>query len=175
VVMLVALLIVPFTTLLPIFARDILAVGAAGQGLLLTGMGVGALASAVAIASFGDRMPRGMFMLGGAALYGLSVVAFAMSPWFRLSMILMIVIGVANVFCNALVQTVIQTYSPSEFRGRTMAIFQLSNVVMTGGSMVLGALATLFGTQLAVGLMGACGALMMLVIHTLLPRAWRIR
>ena len=90
-------------------------------------------------------------------------------------MVLMVVIGVANVFCNALVQTVIQTYSPGEFRGRTMAIFQWSNVVMTGGSMLLGVLATLFGTQLAVGLMGASGALMMLVIHLLLPRAWRIR
>ncbi len=45
VVMLVALLIVPFTTLSPIFARDILSVGAAGQGLLLTAMGVGALSS----------------------------------------------------------------------------------------------------------------------------------
>ena len=56
VVMLVALLIVPFTTLLPIFARDILSVGATGQGLLLTAMGVGALSSAVTIASLGDRM-----------------------------------------------------------------------------------------------------------------------
>jgi len=175
VVMPVALLIVPFTTLLPIFARDILSVGAAGQGLLLTGMGVGALASAVVIASFGDRMTRGLFMLGGAAVYGLTVVAFAASPWFRVSIILMVVIGVANVFCNALVQTVIQTYSPSQFRGRTMAIFQLSNVVMTFGSMLLGTLATVVGTQWAVGLMGAAGALVMLMIHITMPRAWRIR
>jgi len=175
VVMLVALLIVPFTTLLPIFARDILSVGAAGQGLLLTGMGVGALGSAVVIASLGDRMMRGLFMLGGAALYGLSVVGFAASPWFRVSMVLMVIIGVANVFCNALVQTVIQTYSPAKFRGRTMAIFQLSNVVMTIGSMLLGTLATALGTQWAVGLMGAAGALMMLFVHVTLPRAWRIR
>jgi len=175
VVMLVALLIVPFTTLLPIFARDILSVGAVGQGLLLTGMGVGALGSAVVIASLGDRMMRGLFMLGGAALYGLSVVGFAASPWFRVSMVLMVIIGVANVFCNALVQTVIQTYSPAKFRGRTMAIFQLSNVVMTIGSMLLGTLATALGTQWAVGLMGAAGALMMLFVHVSLPRAWRIR
>ncbi|HEY1232330.1 MAG TPA: MFS transporter [Candidatus Binatia bacterium] len=175
VVMLVALLIVPFTTLLPIFARDILSVGAAGQGLLLTAMGVGALSSAVAIASLGDRMTRGLFMLGGAALYGVAVVGFAASPWFRISMLLMVIIGVANVFCNALVQTVIQTYSPSKFRGRTMAIFQLSNVVMTFGSMLLGSLATAFGTQWAVGLMSAVGALMVLLIHVTMPRAWRIR
>jgi len=175
VAMLASLFIVPFTTLLPIFARDILGVGAAGQGLLLTGMGIGALGSAVIIASFGDRLPRGMFMLGGAALYGVGVVAFAASPWFQLSMLLMIVIGLANVCCHALVQTVLQTYSPPEFRGRTMSLFQLSNVVMTAGSIVLGALATLAGTQWAVALMGGAGALALLAVHLTLPRAWRIR
>jgi predicted MFS family arabinose efflux permease len=82
--MLAALFIVPFTTLLPVFARDILHVGASGQGLLLTGMGVGALGSAVAIAGFGDRMPRGKVMLGGVALYGIGAALFALSPWFRL-------------------------------------------------------------------------------------------
>jgi MFS family permease len=175
VVMLASLFIVPFTTLLPIFARDILGVGASGQGLLLTGMGIGALGSAVIIASFGDRLARGKFMLGGAALYGLGVVAFAASPWFQLSMLLMIVIGLANVCCHALVQTVIQTYSPPEFRGRTMSMFQLSNVVMTAGSILIGALATLAGTQWAVALMGGMGVVAMLAIHFALPKAWHIR
>jgi MFS family permease len=175
VVMFASLFIVPFTTLLPIFARDILDVGATGQGLLLTGMGVGALGSAVIIAFFGDRMPRGIFMLGGAMLYGISVVAFSASPWFPLSMVLMVIVGFANVYCHALVQTVIQTYSPAEFRGRTMSIFQLSQVVMTVGSMLIGALATLAGTQWAVVLMGAAGAVAMFGIHLALPRAWRIR
>jgi MFS family permease len=175
VVMFASLFIVPFTTLLPIFARDILAVGASGQGLLLTGMGIGALGSAVVIASFGDRMPRGIFMLGGAMLYGCGVIAFAASSWFHLSMVLMIVIGLANVCCHALVQTVIQTYSPPEFRGRTMSIFQMSNVVMTVGSMLLGALATLAGTRWSVALMSAAGAMMMGVIYFCLPRARYIR
>jgi MFS family permease len=175
VVMFASLFIVPFTTLLPIYARDILKVGASGQGLLLTGMGVGALGSAVVIASFGDRMPRGIFMLGGAALYGLGVMAFAASPWFHLSIGLMIVIGLANVCCHALVQTVIQTYSPPEFRGRTMSIFQISNVVMTVGSMLIGAFATVAGTQWAVALMGAAGVLAIFGIHLALPSAWRIR
>jgi MFS family permease len=175
VVMFASLFIVPFTTLLPVFARDILGVGASGQGLLLTAMGVGALATAVIIASFGDRMPRGLFMLGGVALYGISVVAFAGSPWFQLSMVLMVVIGFANVCSHALVQTVIQTYSPSEFRGRTMSVFHMSNVVMTVGSMLIGALATISGTRAAVALMGAAGALAMLAIHLALPRARHIR
>ncbi|HET7005380.1 MAG TPA: MFS transporter [Candidatus Binatia bacterium] len=173
--MLAALFIVPFTTLLPVFARDILQVGASGQGLLLTAMGIGALGSAVMITGFGDRMPRGKIMLGGVATYGLGVAAFAFSPWFQMSMFLMIIIGFANVCSHALVQTVIQTYSLPEFRGRTIALFHMSQVVMTVGSMIIGSLAALSGTQWAVVLMGSVGALAMLGIHLLLPRAWHIR
>ena len=175
VVMFASLFIVPFTTLLPIFARDILDVGATGQGLLLTAMGVGALGSAIIIAFIGDRIPRGIFMLGGVALYGLSVVAFAASPWFNLSMALMVMVGFANVCSHALVQTVIQTYSPSEFRGRTMAIFHMSNVVMTLGSMLIGALAVAWGTPWATISMGLAGTLAMLAIHVVLPAARHIR
>ncbi len=173
--MFASLFIVPFTTLLPVFARDILGVGATGQGLLLTAMGVGALGSAVIIASFGDRMPRGIFMLGGVVLYGLSVVAFSASPWFQLSMALMVIVGVANVSSHALVQTVLQTYSPPEYRGRTIALFHMSQVVMTIGSMIIGSLAAVCGTQWAVALMGGTGALAMVAIHMALPGAWRIR
>jgi MFS family permease len=114
-------------------------------------------------------------MLGGVTLYGVSVVGFATSPWFELSMALMVVVGFANVCSHALVQTVIQTYSPSEFRGRTMSLFHMSNVVMTVGSMLIGALATLLGTQTAVAMMGAAGALAMVAIHLALPRARHIR
>ena len=175
VVMFASLLIVPFTTLLPVFARDILDVGASGQGFLLTAMGIGALGSAMMIATFGDRMPRGLFMLGGVALYGVSVVAFAASPWFHLSMVLMVVVGFANVCSHALVQTVIQSYAPAEFRGRAIALFHMSQVVMTVGSMAIGSLAAVSGTEWAVVLMSTAGVLAMLVIHFVLPRAWSIR
>jgi MFS family permease len=175
VTMFASLFIVPFTTLLPVFARDILAVGSTGQGFLLTAMGIGALGSAVIIATFGDRMPRGLFMLGGVALYGLSVVAFAASPWFQLSMMLMVIVGFANVCSHALVQTVIQTYSPPEFRGRAIALFHMGQVVMTVGSMAIGSLAALCGTEWSVVLMGIAGTLAMIGIHFALPRAWQIR
>jgi MFS family permease len=173
--MFASLFIVPFVALLPVFARDILAVGASGQGLLLTAMGVGALGSAVSIAFFGDRMPRGIFMLGGVTLYGLGVVAFAASPWFNLSMVLMVIVGFANVCSHALVQTVLQTYSPPEFRGRTIALFHMGQVVMTVGSMLIGVLAALWGTQWAVASMSVAGALAMLAIHIILPRTRHIR
>jgi MFS family permease len=170
-----SLFIVPFTTLLPVFARDLLGVGATGQGGLLTAMGLGALCSAVLLASLGDRLPRGLCMLGGVTVYGLSVVAFAASSSFRLSLALMMLVGLAHVSSHALVQTVIQTYSPSAFRGRTMALFQMSTVVLTLGSTLAGTLAALVGARWAVAAMGAAGALLTITIGVALPRARRIR
>jgi predicted MFS family arabinose efflux permease len=175
IVMFVSLLIVPFTTLLPVFARDILQVGATGQGLLLMAMGVGALCSAVLIASVGDRLPRGMLMLGSVTLYGFIIVMFAASHWFWLSMILMVIVGLCHVHSHALVQTIIQSYSPSEFRGRTMAIFHMSQVVMTVGAMLFGALSTILGAEWAVASMGVFGALIMIGISLALPAARFIR
>lgn len=175
VVMLASLFISPFSTLLPVFARDILKVGVTGQGLLLTGMGVGALCSAVLIATFGDRLPRGMIMLVGVMLYGLTIVAFAVSPWFELTMGLMVFIGLFHVTSHALVQTVIQGYSPSEFRGRTISVFQQNHFMLTVGSMLLGFMASLWGAQWALALMGLTGTVSMIMILVTLPSARHIR
>jgi MFS family permease len=175
IVMCASLFIMPFTTLLPVFARDLLGVGATGQGGLLTAMGLGALCSAALLASVGDRLPRGLLMLGGVTMYGLSVVAFAVSPSFRLSLGLMTLVGMAHVSSYALVQTVIQTYSPSAFRGRTMAIFHMSSVVVTLGSMLAGMLATLMGARWGVASMGAVGALIIVATGVALPRTRLIR
>jgi MFS family permease len=162
-------------TLLPVFARDILGVGATGQGLLLSAMGVGALSSSVLIASIGDRLPRINLMLGGVTAYGIIIVAFAASPWLNLSVILMVIVGIVHVTSHALAQIVIQTYSPAEFRGRTMALFHMTHVVLLAGGILIGALSSLIGAEWAVASMGAAGALTMGAIYIALPRARQIR
>ena len=170
-----SLFIIPFTTLLPVFARDILEVGPGGQGFLLSAMGVGAFCSAVLIASLGDQLPRGILMLAGVTLYGLSVALFAASPWFPLSVALMLIVGLFHVSSHALVQTVVQTYTASEFRGRTMGMFQQSHVVLMLGSLVLGGLASVWGAQQAMAAMGIAGALASVAIFLLVPIAKTIR
>ena len=167
--------VAPFTTLLPVFARDLLRIGATGQGMLLTAMGVGALCSAIIIASVGDKLPRGMLMLGSVMLYGCILMIFAASPWYKLSLLMMMIAGLCHVHSNALVQTVIQFHSPSEFRGRTMALFYMNRVVIVVGSMLIGALSSLLGAQWAVALMGAVGTLAMIIIYVTIPRARLIR
>ncbi len=170
-----AIFILPFATLLPVFARDILEVGPTGQGLLLTAMGVGAFCSSVLVASIGDRLPRGMLMLGGVTLYGVTVIAFANSPWFPLSIALMVIAGVFHVSTHTLTQIVVQTYTPSEFQGRTMAVLQQTHVIQMAGGMVLGSVALWLGAQTAITSMSMLGLLAVGSIFLLVPAARRIR
>ena len=175
IVVFASLFIIPFMTLLPVFARDILKVGANGQGLLLSAMGVGALFSSVLLASFGDRLPRINLMLGGVTLYGIIIVAFAASPWFELSLVLMGIVGIVHVTSHALAQTVIQTYSPSDFRGRTMAVFHMTHVVLLVGGIFIGAFSSLVGAQWAAASMSIVGALAVMGIYLAMPSARLIR
>ncbi len=174
VVSIAMLLLIPFSTLLPVFARDILQVGAKGQGLLLTSMGIGALFSSVLVAFLGDRMPRGIVMIGGVALYGVLVVIFSASSSFPLSIVLMFVIGLCHVTSHALIQTVIQSYSPPEFRGRTMSLFHMTQVILVIGAMFLGGLASFVGARWAAASMSLTGTLLMVAIFVLMPRASKI-
>jgi len=137
-------------------------------------MGLGALCSAVLLASFGDRLPRGLLMLGGVTVYGLSVVAFAASPSFRLSLGLMTIVGLAHVSSHALVQTVVQTYSRPPPRADDS---HLSHEFgrPDACSMLAGTLAALVGARWAVASMGAAGALLMVTIGVALPRVRLIR
>lgn len=168
-------LLIPFTTLLPVFARDILRVGAQGQGILLTCMGVGALFSSIFVAFLGDRLPRGLFMIGGVGVYGILLAIFSASSSLTLSMALMFMIGLCHVTSHALIQIIIQSYSPSEFRGRTMAIFHMTQVILVIGAMFIGSLAALVGARWATTSLSVLATAAMIAIFGLIPRARRIK
>jgi predicted MFS family arabinose efflux permease len=170
----VCTLMFPFTTLLPVFARDLLGVGAEGQGFLLAAMGLGALASAATIAVAGHRMARGRVMIDSSLVYGLTLVVFAASPWYSLSIVAMIVAGLCHVHANALVHTVVQSHSPPAYRGRTMALFNMAQMLSTAGSMLIGLLAAVLGSRGAVAAMGIVGALAIVMLAWRMPRARRI-
>jgi MFS family permease len=175
ILMLASFFAVPFSTLLPIFAKDILHAGATGQGLLLTGMGIGALLSSILIASLGNRLPKGRFMVGGAFTYGALLIVFAASHWLVVSVVLMVVIGLVNVWCNALVQTVVQANAPSEIRGRVMGVYQQRDLAVTAGSMLIGALAAASSAPAAVAAMGAACAVGAATIALAIPHVRTIR
>lgn len=87
----------------------------------------------------------------------------------------MLVAGLFHVSSHALIQTVIQAYSPSELRGRMMALFQQSQVINTVGGMLAGLLATMWSALWAIGSMGLMCTVCVVGIATSFPRARFIR
>jgi MFS family permease len=164
-----------FTTLLPVFARDVLGVGPAEQGFLLTGQGLGALISAFMIASLGDTMPKGKLMIAGVTLYGLLEICFSASHWFPLSVALMFLVGTCHVAANALIQTIIQGHSSAPMRGRVLASWQQVQVAMMLGGLLAGAAASVWGAPITVAAMGMACSLGAISVFLALPHVRTIR
>ena len=164
-----------FTTMLPVFARDVLEVGPSGQGILLTGMGIGALTAAFCVASVGEKLPKGAVIIASSALYGLTVIAFSQSPWFPVSFLLMVASGVANVSCATVTQTVAQGHAAPEMRGRVMGVYQQTHTLMVLGGILAGALAATWGGPTSLMFMGGALVAAALTILALIPDIRAIR
>jgi len=152
----------PYTSLMPVFALDVLHVGPSGQGLLLTAAGVGALLGAVTVASLGNAGRQGLLMLIGATVFGVSTFWFAVSAWFPLSLFLMGINGLSADSYATQAQSLLQTYTPPEFRGRVMGVYLMNRGLVPMGSLLIGSLAEAFGAPRAVELMGSLCALLAL-------------
>jgi hypothetical protein len=138
-------------------------------------MGVGAVLSAFFVATVGDDLPKGLLMVAGVTLYGLSMVGFAASSWLLLSLGLMLIVGICNVMSNTLIQTVLQAQSAPEMRGRVMGVYQQHQVLIALGGLAAGALATVCGAPLTVGGFGAACAFGALLIWIVVPHVRTIR
>lgn len=162
-------LAMPFTSLFPLFAVDILKVDAVGQGLLLSSLGVGALAGALAIASRKGG-PIGKTMLLGAIAFGLALCFFAYSPWMVFSMAMTFVAGVANTTFTTQNQTAVQLMAPSHLRGRILSIYLTNRALTPIGTSLAGILATFFGGPGAVLIMGLSTIALVVVLWAAVPR-----
>jgi MFS family permease len=147
------------TALLPVFARDILHVGAEGFGILRAGPAVGATVVALWLAAHPLRKKAGLYMFAGVALFGLATCVFAVSQSLWLSVAALAVLGGADMLSVYVRQTLIQLVTPDPMRGRVAAV----SSVFIGASNELGefesgVVARLFG-PVGAALFGGVGAL----------------
>lgn len=159
----------PFTSLMPVFAVDILKVGVSGQGLMLTAVGVGALTGAVVVASQGKSQAKGVYLLGASTLFGVSLVLFSRSPWLAMAVGFGFLAGFFNTAYTTQTQTALQMLAPDHMRGRIMSIYLLDRGLVPLGSILAGALAQYFGAPTAVAVMGGAVAVCTLVIALAVP------
>lgn len=146
-----SLLVIPYLALMPIFARDVLHIGAAGLGLLMGSAGAGALGGALTLATFGPVEKKGFAAFASAGAGSLAILGFALSKSAALSCVLLMAAGWSMITQMATVNALIQTDVPDELRGRVMSIY---TAVFLGfipiGNLVVGALASVTGAPLAI-------------------------
>ncbi|MDR3513623.1 MAG: MFS transporter [Caulobacteraceae bacterium] len=138
------------TALLPVFARDVLAVGAQGFGILRASPALGAACVAVVLASRPIRRRAGLVMFAGVALFGAATVVFALSKWLVLSVAALAVLGGADMLSVFVRQTLVQLVTPDAMRGRVGAV----STLFVGASNELGE----FESGVAARFLGAVGA-----------------
>ena len=153
-----------YYAMLPIFARDILGVGATGLGFLMSASGVGALFGLLAVAVLGDFKYKGWLLLGSCFLFGIMLIFFAVSPWYPLSLALLVGAGAASAVYDATMATALQIIVPDEIRGRVLGAYVLTWGMAPLGSAQAGAVADLMGASLAVAIGGAIAGVYALTI-----------
>lgn len=147
------------TALLPVVAKDILAVDAWGLGLLRAASAVGALMMAATLTRWPLQSRVGHKLFVSVVIYGLAVVAFGLSESFWLSMLALMVLGAADNISVVVRGALAQLETPNEMRGRVSAVsFTFINISSQIGQLETGLAAAAFGTVPAI-LLGGFGAI----------------
>ena len=144
----------PYFSMVPIYARDIFKLEETGLALLMGTAGCGALLAALLVAYLGDFRRKGWFVLGGAIMFGLCIVGFALSSRLTLSLMFLLGVGFSLVVSVALINTLLQKLVTDQMRGRVMSMFILSFLgTLPIGNIIAGTASNHFGPQptLAVG------------------------
>jgi len=155
-----AVMLAGATALIPVFARDILQVGAEGLSVLAAAPAVGAGAIAIFFAFKPIETNVGNKMLGSVFIFGLATVVFGLSTSFILSIACLIVVGGADMFSVYVRQSLIQLHTPDAMRGRVSAVSLLTISASNElGEAESGFLAGLVGPVIAV-VAGGVGAIL---------------
>ena len=161
-----------YIMLMPIFAVDILEVGADGQGLLLGVGAVGSLGTALWLATRRNDAPRAWLIIVGCIMSGLSLAAFALTSEyvgsFALAMVMMFVLGVFTTGFTTGTQTSLQMMVPDQFRGRVMGFYGMTFNIRPLGGVQASALASIgaLGAPFALAIGGAA-----VVVYTIVSVA----
>jgi len=171
----VALVGAPYVTFVPVFATNVLHVGAGGFGLLMSAPGIGATIAGLWLASVGQASPN-LFWVGALVLgYALFLGLFALSHFFILSLFLLLAVGFCFIAFRASVNTALQANTPPHLLGRVLSFFFMDRGLWSIGGLMLGGTASLIGIQgtfeVSAIICGAAAAIVLISIGRLRPAA----
>ena len=171
----VGLFVINHNVLVPLLARDVLHEGAHGFGLLMAGVGMGAIVGALAVATLGRGRPPLALLLGTAgAASGLTLLLAAIRNFWA-AMLVLTLVGLSQIVFLASCNTTLQLVVPDQMRGRIMSLYAFVWVGVTPlGSPFVGTIADWYGVAAAYAAGGGVALVLILGIG-LLGRRGRAR
>ena len=152
------------TTLLPVYARDILHTGSWGLGLLRAAPALGALTMAIVLARHPIGRRAGLRMFQAVVVFGLATIIFSISRSMWLSALALLLLGAADAVSMVIRITLVQIATPDAMRGRVGAVnFLFVNASYQLGGFESGATAALLGTVPSV-MLGGIGAIIVALL-----------
>ena len=147
-----------YILLMPVFAVEIFAVGADGQGILLASSGIGSVLASLFIATRKIVLPSGLFILIACSLSGISIAAFGLSAHLTASYIAGVILMITTGFFTSLhmisTMVALQQMVPADLRGRVMALYGINWSLMLLGGIQAGLIGMALGASLTVMLGG---------------------
>lgn len=167
---LVSIMGVPYSVLMPIFARDILHGGPYTLGFLMAATGVGALAGALVLASRNKVVGLGRWIPIACCVFAVGLIAFSLSSTLWLSMVFLFMVGLGMMVQMASSNTILQTIADDDKRGRVMSFYTVSFMGMVPfGSLLAGSLAGAIGAPTTLLISGCACLLGAALFSTRLP------
>ena len=150
-----------FSVILPLYAGDLFHRGGGTYSTLVTAMGIGALAGALAIAS--RKRPSYQLLVGVTIAFGALILAVAAAPSLPVAIVLLVPMGVFSIMFIATANSLLQLHSTAAMRGRVMALWAMVFLGSTPiGSPLIGSIAAHFGVRVALGIGGVATLLIAL-------------
>ena len=159
---------------LPLFARYILDAGPTGYGMLTAMAGVGALVAGLWVVSLGNFGRKGRLLAWNALAWPVSLLLFALSTSYYLSMTLVFVAGLTQAVTWTVIATLILSNTAQSMRGRVMGLRTGVVISLPLGNLLAGAAAERFGAPLAQSAYAASAIFIMLGIVLLIPSVRRL-
>ncbi|MDP2659883.1 MAG: MFS transporter [Dehalococcoidia bacterium] len=144
----------PFRNLMPAFAVESLSQGPEGYGLLMSAVGLGALAGSLGAVFLGKVRRKRLLLMAGALGWGTGLTAFSLSGSLASAVPLAIVLGLVSTGSSTINNILIQTDVDPRLRGRVMSFYMLTFGMSSLGTLPFGGLAELVGTATALAWSG---------------------
>jgi len=160
----------PYAVLMPIFAKDILKGSSYTLGFLMASSGVGALIGGIYLAARKTVLGLGKVLAAAAAIFGAGLIFFGISKILWLSLAMMIFTGFGMLINIAAVNTILQTITEDDKRGRVMSFYTMAFIGLTPiGNLLAGILAEAIGAPNTVIISGAVCILGAIIFSIKLP------